>query len=331
MENRYEEEAGFGQNRDDLEQDDVEDEIVPDEIPEEDPDDEPENTDNPDDENPDNDGEERPETKKRDKAQVRINRLIKEKYKVASKAEKAMADADYWRQKYELSSQLNLRQSDLNAGARLEKARADQIAAIESGDAQAQADANIAIATATSDLQEISREKLRSEYDQRAKQFQEPYQPEPMDTEILNEWAQENNDWSNPESEKFNEPLVNYIREVDNWLGNQLRASGRTNLIGTTEYFDELDRHKEAFLKKSSQGTNTNQRRDLNMKKARGGASPVRGSSQTQYRNSSSYQLSPAEKAMVDSVSHAGVNEEIYKKAKLKYLKEQQLAERGAI
>jgi len=325
MEERYQQEAEFGDDPILEEDDPVEDEIVLDEVPEEEEGDEYEE------ESEDSDGY-NPELKQRDKAQVRINRLTKERYKAENKAKRALSDADYWRQKYELSSQLNLRQSDLNATARLEKARAAQILAIESGDAQAQADANIAIAAATSDLQEISKEHLRSEYEQRSRQQYPAQQREEIDTEIAHDWVQENNDWINPQSKNFDEELTRYIAAVDDQLGNELRAKNATHLIGTSEYIETLDNYKSAFLNQRNQamhsGRNQNQNRGLNMRQARGGASPVRGAGQTQYRNNKSMDLTPAERAMVESISHTGVTEEIFKKAKMADMKRRE-AERG--
>lgn len=323
MDERYQEQAEFGEDPIISEDEQLEDEVVLDEVPEEESGDEYEE------ESQDSD-DYNPEVKQRDKAQVRINRLTKERYKAENKAKKANADADYWRQKYELSSQLNLRQSDLNASARLEKARSAQIAAIESGDAQAQADANIAIAAATSDLQEINKEKMRSEYDDRVRQNYPNNAQEEPDTEIAHDWIQENNDWINPQSKNYDEELTRYIAAVDHQLGNELRAKNATHLIGTSEYIETLDNYKSSFLNQRNQPTNTDQRRSLSMKQARGGASPVRGSGQGQYRNNRSMDLTPAERSMVESISHTGVTEEIFKKAKIADMKRRE-AERGGM
>jgi hypothetical protein len=318
MDERYQQEAEFGEDPILTDDEPVEDEIVLDEVPEEEEGDEYEE------ESPDSDGY-NPEIKQRDKAQIRINRITKERYKAENRAKKAAADADYWRQKYELSSQLNLRQSDLNANARLEKARSALIAATEAGDAQAQADANIAIAAATSDLQEIGKERIRSEYEDRARQQYPAHHHEELDTEIAQDWVQENNDWINPQSKNFDEDLTRYIAAVDNQLGNELRAKNATHLIGSSEYIETLENYKNAYLNQRSQamhqGQNTNQRGGLNMRQARGGASPVRGSSQTQYRSNRSSDLTPAERAMVESISHTGVTEETFRKAKMADLK----------
>lgn len=318
MEERYQQEAEFGDDPILSEDEEVEDDIVLDEVPEEEEGDEYEE------ESQDSDGE-NPEVKQRDKSQIRINRLIRERNKVEFKFKKLADENEYLRRKYELSSQLNLRQSDLNANARLEKARNAQIAAIESGDAQAQADAQIAISAATSDLQEISKEKMRSEYEERTRQQYPVQHQEELDTEIAHEWIQENNDWINPQSKNFDSELTQYIASIDNQLGNELRAKNATHLIGTSEYIDKLDEYKNYFLNQRSQqgntSQNTNQRRELNMRQARGGASPVRGAGQTQYRNNKSIDLTPAERAMVESISHTGVTEEVFKKAKMDDLK----------
>lgn len=315
MDERYQQEAEFGDDPITEEDDGVVDEIVLDEVPadeeSEEYEDEPEDSD---DSNPDV-----------KKAYVRINRLTKERYKAELKSKRLLDENEYLRRKYELSSQLNLRQSDLNANARLEKARAAQVAAIESGDAQAQADANIAISAATLDLQEISREKMRSEYEERTRQnYPSQYQEEP-DTEIANEWIQENNDWINPQSKNYDSELTQYIASIDNQLGNELRAKNATHLIGSSEYIETLDNYKSAFINQRSQQSNTrqntNQRRELSMRKAQGGASPIRASGQTQYRSNKSMDLTPAERAMVESISHTGVTEETFKKAKLEDLK----------
>jgi len=329
MESRHESEAEFGEDQTELEQNEPEneeDEVVLDEQPEEDG--EPEVAEDGEPESEDDKSKAKP----RDNVQTRINHLTKERYKAEHRATKAMSEADYWRQKYELSSELNLRQSDLNANSRLEKARAAQIAAIEAGDAQAQADANIAIAAATADLQEIQRERVRVEYDQKIKQHQPPPEPEGPDPEILKDWAADNNDWLNQESKGYDQELAQYIYNADNELGNMLRQNNKAHMIGTIEYFDLLDKHRDAFLNHRNQQArqNTNQRRDLNMKQSRGGAAPVRGASQSQYRNHKGYELSAVEKAMVESTAQAGVTEEIFKKAKADYMK-REAAERGAM
>ena len=327
MEERYQQEAEFGDEALFTEDEPVEDEVVLDEVPEEEEGEEYE-------EGSEDSESETPEIQQRDKAQVRINRLTKERYKAENKAKKALLEADHWRQKYELSSQYSLRQYDVNASARLEKARAAHIAATESGDAEGQADANIEISAANLELQEIRKEKMRSEYEEKIKQQYPAQQQEEIDPEIIHDWVQENNDWINPQSKNYDSGLRQYIEAIGLQIENELRAKNQTHLIGTSEYIEVLDNHKSFFLNQRNQaaqtGQNTNQNRGLNMRQARGGAAPVRGAGQTQYRNNKSMDLTPAERAMVESISHTGVTEETFKKAKMADMKRRE-AERGGV
>jgi hypothetical protein len=311
MDERYQQEAGFGEEQEELENDELEDEIVSDEIYEEDQEQE---------DSPEEEEDNVSETKQRDKAQVRISRLTKERYRAENKAKKYASELELMRQKNQMLSKLAIEQTNLNANARLEKAMAAQKAAYESGDAQAQADATFAISAATSDLQEINKEKDRFDYEDRVKQYQQPQQQyEQPDEEILKEWIEENNDWINPKSRKYDQELHTYIVNVDNALGNELKAKGGAHHVGSLEYFDLLENYKNAFLNQRSQAynarQNTNQRRELNMKPARGGGSPVRNSSQSQHRSSRPTMLSESERAMLETVRHLGVTEEIFIKS----------------
>lgn len=326
MDEIYQQEAGFGEDREDLENDELEDEIVSDEVSEEDPEDNGEYE----------ESEEEDivsEKKERDRSQLRINRLTKERYNAENKAKKYAAELESMRQKNEMLSKLALEQSSLNANARLEKAKSAQKAAFESGDTDAQADASVAISLATSDLQEISREKLRIEHDDRVRQYQAPQQYEQPDIEIAQEWAQENNDWINPQSKKYDQELSEYIRDIDERLGNDLRSKGMTHLIGSLEYMDKIDEYKDYFLNQRSQYVsakqNTNQRRELSMRPVRGGVSPVRNSSQSQNRNIRQLEITPAEKALLEQARQFGVTDEIYLKYKRDDINGRRREERG--
>lgn len=326
MDERYQQEAGFGEDTLISEDDPIDDEVVLDEVPEEgDSDEEYDDNEN------SEEGDDSNEIKHLDKAQIRINRITKERYKAEAKAKKLAAEADHWRQKYKISSDFNLKQMELNANARLDKARSAQLSAIESGDAQAQVDANFAMTAATTDLQDINKEKMRSEYEERIKEHQSPPQ-EDIDTEIAHEWIHENIEWINPQSKTYDPELTEYIARVDYELGNRLRSNNETHLIGSSEYIEKLEEYKNYFLSQRTQSSNnsqnTNQMRDFKMRQARGGASPVRNSSQTQHRGNKSMDLTPAEKAMIESISHTGVTEEIFKKAKIEDMKRRKI-ERG--
>jgi hypothetical protein len=322
MESRYEDQAEFGAD-DEIKDDDIQDEVVSDDIIDEDDVIDESSTD---DENPDNEDEQqKPEPKKRDKAQTRINQLQRERYRALNEAEKAKAERDYWQQRYELSSQTAIRQYDANVNSRLEKAKLAQKEAYESGDAQAQAEAVAEIAAATAELQDLNNWKYQDEIERKTRPYKNETQENP-NNELLNEFLQENHEWMNPESDKYDEELAEHIVNVDNQLANYLRQSGYAHRIGSLEYFQELDKHREAFLARRNK--NPNQRRELNMRESRGGASPVsRGTSQSQQRNiRHEHRLTPEEREMAQIV---GVDEDRYLKEKIKFMKEESLNRRG--
>lgn len=323
MKDRREDSADFGHDVE-LEEDDIEDEVVPDEIPEDEepiddsPDGEPDG-----DEDDNDDGEpEKPELKKRDKAQTRINQLQRERYRAIHQAEKAAAEAEAWRQKYEMASQMSTRFYDADVNSRLQKAHEDQVKAIESGDAQAQADSIKEIAAVTAELQDLNKSKYQEQYRQTMmpQQNQEQqYQQIVPDREVLNEWYQDNHEWINPSSRSFDEDLARHIKTVDEQISQGLIEKGLAGAIGSSDYFNELDKHKEDFLANRNKGQN--QRRDLNMRQPRGGASPVRSANPTQHRSSrQEYKLSPEEREMAKIV---GVEEDKFVKEKIKFMREE--------
>lgn len=258
---------------------------------------------------------------KRDKNQTRINILQRERYRALNELEKKAAEVEFWKQKAELSSQASMRQLDSNVNYRLEKAKAAQLAAIESGDSQAQVDAQVEVAAATAELQEVNNWKYQNEYERRASQYREPESEESPDPEILGAWWHDNSDWADQRSKKYDRELVNYVCQADAWLANQLRAAGRHREIGGSDYLQEIDNMKEVFLQNRYQ--NTNQRRELNMRQPRGGASPVRNSGQSVRRTYTGERLSPEQQSLAKTLG----NQKIYEQEVARFRKEQQAEE----
>jgi hypothetical protein len=320
MKGRNEESADFG--RDDVEvEDGIEDEIVPDEIPEEEnplydehSEDETEEGDGSDDDEPSKE-----EPKKRDKAQTRINQLQRERYRAINQAEKAAADAEHWRQQYELMKQMSTRFYDADVNSRLEKAKSAHIAATESGDAQAQAEASVEMASAAAELQNLNKAKYQEQYERDTRPYPNFPPPEAQNVEVVNEWLQENHEWKNPTSKSYDRELDEYIKNVDANLGKYCRENGRQSEIGNSDYFQILDAYKEDFL--SNRNKSPNQNRELNMRQSRGGASPVRNSSPTQQRSSrQEYKLSAQERELARA---SGVDEDKFMKEKIKFMREE--------
>lgn len=319
----YEDKAEFGNDEAEAEDEELEDGEPS--TPEVDVHDEPERDerDQPDEDEDDEDDEKlKGFTKpKRDKNQTRINILQRERYRALNELEKKAAEVEFWKQKAELSGQASMRQLDSNVNYRLEKAKAAQAAAIDSGDTQAQVDAMSEMAAATAELHEVNNWKYQDDYEKRARQYQQPepeYQPDP---EILNAWWGDNADWADNRSKKYDQELVNYIGQADNWLAEQLRSAGRHREIGGSDYLQEIDNMKESFLHNRNQ--NSNQRRELNMKQSRGGASPVRNSGQGGRRPSAGERLTSDQQAMAKTLG----NQKVYEQQVAQFRKEQKAEE----
>jgi len=319
MKDRREESADFG--RDDVEiEDEIEDEIVPDELPEEEEPLEEDELEDSEDDDSDDDDSSKPEPKKRDKAQTRINQIQREKYRAIHQAEKATSEAERWRQKYELMKQMTTRFYDVDVNSRIERAQSAHKLATESGDAEAQTAAIAELTAAQVELQNLNQVKYQDEYERstRPQQIQQPV--EAPDNEIVGEWLQDNHEWINPQSKRYDKELAAFVVDIDRQLSEGLAKIGMQGKIGNSDYFHELDKHKEEFL---ANRRSPNQNRELNMRQSRGGASPVRNSGQSQNRSQrQEYKLSADERELARA---SGVDEDKFIKEKIKFMREESL------
>lgn len=267
--------------------------------------------------------------KKRDRAQTRINHIMREKFHLESELEKERYEKEQLKQMYELSSGAAMRQYDENASTRMERARASQIAAIESGDAQAQADANIELAAAMNEIHTLNNWKQQNEYEKRNQQHQAPpIEYSPIGDEVLQDWVQDN-EWFNPQSQNFDRELAECIDHWSQRLDEQYIRNGNARKIRSPEYFDEIDNivHQAVEFRNNQQ---SGQRRELNMKPVRGGASPVRGGGQGMQGMQGGTQrkemLSPDER---DMARRMGVTDKVYLQYRLRDQQENPNKRRG--
>jgi hypothetical protein len=307
-----------GEEEDSEEQDSEEpsiendDESLPDSLPEESMADEPEG---------------RPKgTKKRDRAQTRINHIMREKFHVEAELQKTKAILAETEKMRELSSVAGMRQYEENAATRMERARAMQIAAIESGDAQAQADASVELSSATNELHTLNNWKQQNDYEKRNQYYQEPaIEYSPVGDEILHDWVKDN-EWFNPNSPRHDKELAECVNHWSLQLDRALINEGNAHKIRSSEYFDYIDdiaRQAVEFRNNHQSG----QRRDLNMKPVRGGASPVRGYSQGGGSMSQRKEmLNPDER---DMARRMGVTDKVYLQYRLRDQQENPNKRRG--
>src|ERR1700733_662798 len=133
----YEDKAAFGSDEVETEEEELEDGEPAEGEPEGDPESPEHDETEPSEEDEEEDEKLKGFTKpKRDKNQTRINILQRERYRALNELEKKAAEVEFWKQKAELSGQASMRQLDSNVNYRLDKAKAAQASAIESGDTQ---------------------------------------------------------------------------------------------------------------------------------------------------------------------------------------------------
>lgn len=263
------------------------------------------------------------EPKKRDKAQTRINQIQRERYRALEEANALRAENDRLRQENqitgqsaELSRQAAMRLHDDNVTTRLERARQMQIAAIESGDAQAQADSNMEIAAATLAVQESKNWQYKERYEKqfaeeraRNEQQQQQYtQPTYNPNDILLENWVEKNDWYDPSSENHDAELSAALSQYANQLDYQLANTGYGHQIKTPEYFQNIDNAIKQFVShRNSQ--HSNQGRSLNMKTPQGGGYSARNGRSSQGEAQRQGPLSNEQK---DMARRMGVTDKAY-------------------
>lgn len=275
--------------------------------------------------------------KKRDKAQTRINQIQRDRYQALAALEQAKAENERLRQENRLieeqkslSTQAAMRHYDDNVNTRLERARQMQIQAIESGDAQAQADANIEIAAATNAIQELKNWKYKEEYErkfteQRAQddayqQQQQTYNAptyNPNDI-LLEDWV-EKNEWYNPASENHDPELSAALSQYANQLDYQLASTGYAHQIKSPEYFENIDNAIRQFVSKRN-SQHSNQGRSLNMRTPQGGAYSARNGRSAQAQSQRSGPLTDEQR---DMARRMGVTDKAYA-ASVKYCNENQ-------
>jgi hypothetical protein len=216
--------------------------------------------------------------KLRDKAKTRINQIQREKYQALNELEKIRMENEQLKGMVSASSNSAIKQYEDRVIAAVERARQQKIDAIESGDPQAQADADIQLSMATNEMHTINNWKADQELQQQRQlyaQKPEPEQPPYADNlPFLGEWIQRN-PWFNPESDEYDEELAENIQQYTVNLNNYLSKNGVAYTIMSPKYFQEVDKQVKGYVDwRNSQNPKG---RDLQMKHARGGAVPSRG------------------------------------------------------
>jgi len=266
------------------------------------------------------DASEEPKRKGKMPAHTRIQQIQREKYQALDELNRIREENEYLRRmaldlnyKAEESGNAAMIHYDKSANLKLDQAKAKKAHAIENGDIQAQLDADVEIASATNELQQIRSWKAQQALEAQNRQLQQQqeayYQqqqaPNQVDPADAYNWL-ENNPWFVPQNENYNPEMVEAVKSYSDQVENYLYRVGRPDLIMSKEYFQEIDNYVNSLQSSA--------RRGLNMKPVRGGVAPVRNSASHSVQEKQQFKLTSEEK---DMARRLGVSDQVYMQHKI--------------
>jgi hypothetical protein len=262
----------------------------------------------------------KPKAKEKDRTRERLNEIQREKYQALDELARLREENQQLRQMSDIASNSASVHYEDNVNRQVERARNLKMAAIDSGDVEAQVNADVELATAVAKMNRLNEWKAEKAADQYAPVRQAPQQPDLSRNPEALRWA-DKNQWMSPSSEDYDPDMAykadSYAAQLDQYLVQQ----GQANMIGSRDYFYEIDKfvnHARDQVRGSQQSrTGQQQRGQLNMKQSRPAVSPVRsGGSQGRAQQ---VQLSASER---DMVRRMGISEQAYVKSKLEIQRE---------
>lgn len=183
------------------------------------------------------------------------------------------------------------------AKQRLDSAKSQKIRALESGDIEAQAEADVSLAMASAEYQSVNQLKAKGEaleqpqyqqqqqqYYQEPQQYQQPqhdYYAPANNMHNVEAWASQNS-WMHPNSPDYDGWMSEEVKHYAGQLDNNLQRSGMGSKIFSPEYFDVLDKHINALRQQRYP-----EARNLNMHSAPNRVAPVNSGRPAQARQKS--------------------------------------------
>lgn len=258
--------------------------------------------------------------KHRTPAKTRINQLTREKYQALDEVRRLQEENAYLKKQ---TSDLGSKVADSTLAAmshydnsvqlKLEKAKQDKVKAIESGDIQAQIDADVKLAEVAQEMHQINNWKAQEsaeveQYKNNKTQetnlnYQQPspsqYQQPAVNQETIN-WLSKNT-WLNPQSQDYNPELTKAIVDYSAYADEACLKAGRPDLIRSELYYQDLDEYVKHV-------TNPNKGERLSMKNSNGYVEPV-GQSRTSQSTKQTVRLSPDARELIKRL---GITEEAY-------------------
>lgn len=271
-------------------------------------------------------GSEREEALKRE-----FNRKKREAYRYQKSLEQAQDEIRRLASLAEENKKIGMYYYGSNIESDIHHVKKELEVAIDDNDAKRQAELQSRLAELTSQKLVVDNFKSQNEaQEQQARYYaqnfeaQQQYQYQKKAEELnnsFNEWVGYN-EWANPESDSFDEELCDYVRLAGTKLDNELLSNNRGDLIGTPEYFQEMDNRVEVISNARDKGYFKKfNRNNLNMREAPNLVSRVRnGGGSSSGSGSNKIRLSAEEMDMAKSL---GLKPQDYLKAKLQDMKDQ--------
>jgi hypothetical protein len=291
-------------------EDEREDDNTDQESPDQDYDQEPE----PDEEQYEEEPIKKPKHKERDRTRERLNEIQREKYQALDENVRLKSENQRLQQLAEMSSNSASIHYENSVKQRLEHAKNLKRAAKEVGDVNSEIEADIELAAAVSQQNQLESWKAEREVERHyppapANPIPQPNYNRP---EVV-EWARRNQ-WMSADSRDYDPHMAQKAEAYANQLDNYCIQQGRLDWIGSSDYFYKVDEFVANTRAQSAthQRANTQQRGQLNMRQSRSGVSAVKtGNGQTGRREEA--QLSTAER---DLARRLGITEQQYRQSK---------------
>lgn len=240
-------------------------------------------------------------TREKFQALGRINHLEEENARLRS-----MADA---------STKTALNHYDQSVNQRLAAAKEQQRKALESGDIDAQVEAQANLSMATNEYQNLLTMKAQAESYDNNQQYQNQYQPyqqqqqqyqqSPEVMERAQRFVNEN-PWFDKYSEDFDEDMFSRMNAYAEEFEYNMTRAGQGHRIGSDEYYQILGN----AARQISQSRHNPQRSEIPMRQSRSPVAPARSSSSTgmsgQYpRQQKQMKLGPEQREMARLLKQA--------------------------
>jgi hypothetical protein len=258
---------------------------------------------------------------KKDPLKTKLNQVQREKYQAIDEASKLREELERYKAMADLSTQAATRHYEDSVLQKLDRAKQLKAQAYESGDVQAQIDADVELSMATNEIQNLNTWKTQQEISQNQYQDtayqQSSYNAPQPDVNEVRRWADQNT-WFDPSTEDYDPRLAEEVHLYSTQLENSLYRAGQGHMIYSREYFDVIDNHVNHLRPKLYGNSNT--RRELSMRPSRSAVSPVtRGYAQSEGEGRQQFKLDPEQREMARRL---GVDERAYAQHYIKDMKE---------